>query len=103
MSPKTSQTNPETTESLMDRYGDHDGKSKSASAADGRHYPDPGDDAAPAYQDIAARAHQIWLEQGQPLDSAEQNWLEAERELRASATSRRLVEQVHEHAGSVQR
>lgn len=87
----------------MDRHGDHDGKSKTASAADSGHYPDPGEDAVPTYEDIAARAHQLWLAQGQPTDSAERNWLEAERELQASAKSRRLVAQVHEHAGSVQR
>jgi hypothetical protein len=87
----------------MNRQADPDGKSKTASGADSPNYPDQGEDGAPAYRHIAARAHQIWLEQGQPGDSAEDNWLQAERELRASATSRRLVEQVREHAGSVQR
>ena len=87
----------------MNPQGDHDGKSKSASAVDSQSYPEPVEDGAPAYADIADRAHQIWLEQGQPADSAEQNWLQAERELRASATSRRLVQQVHAQAGSVQR
>ena len=86
----------------MNPQGDHDGKSKTASAVDSSRYPEPAEDGAPTYAEIADRAHQIWLEQGQPADSAEQNWLQAERELQASGTSRRLVEQVRAHAGSVQ-
>ena len=81
----------------------HDGKLKSASAVDGPSYPDPVEDGAPTYEEIAGRAHQIWLEQGQPSDSAEQNWLQAERELRSSASSRGQLGQVRAHAGSMQR
>ena len=93
----------------MNPQSDHDGKSKTASPVDSSRYPEPAalsakvDDGAPTYSEISDRAHQIWLEQGQPADSAEQNWLQAERELQASGTSRRLVEQVRAHAGSVQR
>ena len=87
----------------MNPQGDHDGKSKTASAVDSSRYPDPAEDGTPTYAEISDRAHQIWLEQGQPSDSAEQNWLQAERELRASDTTRRVVEQVRAHAGSVQR
>ena len=85
---------------MKDQQGDHDGKSKTASAVDGAHYPDPQE--SPTYAEISARAHQLWLEQGQPLDAAMGNWLEAERELKAAANSRRLVQKVHERAGSVQ-
>lgn len=79
---------------------DHDGKSKTASAVDGEHYPDPQE--SPTYAEICARSHQLWLEQGQPLEAAMGNWLEAERELKAAANSRRLVQKVHERSGSVQ-
>lgn len=34
---------------------------------------------------IRHRAHQRWLERGCPVGSAEQDWLEAERELSAAA------------------
>jgi hypothetical protein len=56
----------------MDRWGDHAGKSKTASST---------------HAEIAARARQLRVEQ----------------ELKASATSRRLVEQARDQAGSVQR
>jgi hypothetical protein len=87
---------------------DRDGKSKSASAVDQKRYSDLTEDPisqpaeTPSYEDIAARAHQLWLEQGQPPDSSERNWLEAERELKAAATSRRMLKGVHEKSGSVQ-
>jgi hypothetical protein len=92
----------------MARSTDRDGKSQTASAVDGQRYPDPQEDPisqpaeTPTYADIAARAHQLWLEQGQPPDSSERNWLAAERELKAAANSRRLVKGVHENSGSVQ-
>lgn len=92
----------------MKRRDDRDGKSKTASAVDAAHYPDPtssGPDRmqAPTREEIEARAHQLWLEEGQPSGAAERHWLEAERELTATATSRRLVEKAHQEAGSVQR
>jgi len=92
----------------MARSIDYDGKSKSASATEVQRYPDPDGESsssaveAPTYADIAERAHQLWLEQGQPPNSSERNWLEAERELKAAANSRRLVQGVHERSGSVQ-
>ena len=76
----------------MVRPSDHDGKSTSASAVNGRHYRDLEEDPishpaeAPAYADIAARAHQLWLEQGQPPDSSERNWLEWNASLRPRQT-----------------
>ena len=92
----------------MSRLGDHDGKSKSSSAADHSHYPDPRERAVdeqtepPGNAEIAARAHQLWVEQGKPSGSAEQNWFEAERELKTAAGSRTLVHKLHQQAGSVQ-
>jgi len=96
----------------MDRFNDHkgdrDGPPSSASAAGaGR---DPAHDGKPAalpatpptHAEIAARAHQLWLEQGRPPDSAERIWLEAEHELNAAAKSHSLIEKVHERGGSVQ-
>jgi hypothetical protein len=82
----------------MKRPVDHDGKSNGAAASE-----NSDSLGTPTYAEIAALAHQLWLEQGQPSDSAERNWLEAERDLRASRVSRSLVEKVQEQAGSVQR
>jgi Protein of unknown function (DUF2934) len=58
--------------------------------------------AAPTHADISARAHQLWLEQGEPADSSERIWLEAERELQATVKSRSLLEKVQKRSGSVQ-
>ena len=52
--------------------------------------------------DIKIRAHQLWIEQGKPPDSAERNWLEAEHELNAAAKSRSLLEKSKQRGGSVQ-
>jgi hypothetical protein len=90
----------------MDRLGDHDGKSKSASAVDVKHYPHPGENAispaSPTHAEIAARAHELWIEQGRPPDSAERIWFEAERELKGLTGSRSLIDQVYNQSGSVQ-
>jgi hypothetical protein len=61
----------------MDRNGDHDGTSKTSSAVDGEHH------LLPSHSEIAALAHQIWLEQGSPAHSEQRDWLEAERRLLA--------------------
>ena len=85
---------------------DHDGKSKSASGVDAPHYPSPAEDipsvARPTEAEIAARAHELWVEEGRPNDCAERHWLEAERELKAATQSRNLIDQVYTHSGSVQ-
>ncbi len=94
----------------MPPFGDQDGKSKTASAVDAEHYPPIGKqehDAPPppvpySKEDIAARAHQIWLEEGCPEGAAEAHWLEAERQLKDAALSRRLTAISHEKGGSVQ-
>ena len=52
---------------------------------------------------IRARAYQMWENEGCPAHCAERHWLEAERELNAEATSRKMVERAHENSGSVQR
>lgn len=43
---------------------------------------------SPQEDQIAARAYQIWLENGQPEGSHEENWHQALRELSGSATPR---------------
>lgn len=94
----------------MTRFSDQDGKSRTASAVDGGHYPaiskkdhDPPDPfALPTEAEIAERAYRLWWERGCQEGSAEQNWLEAERELHEAALSRRLTQMAHEKAGSVQ-
>ena len=81
----------------MGRSADHN-ESKSASGADG----ESAQGMVPTRAEISDRAHKLWLEQGKPPDSAERNWLEAERELKAAAKSRSLVEKSREKGGSVQ-
>jgi hypothetical protein len=77
---------------------------------DDAHSPKPADGLSsprqatePTPSEIAERAHQLWVEQGMPPNTAEQNWMDAERELKAAFRSRSLVEKVDENAGSVQR
>jgi len=55
-----------------------------------------------SHAEIKVRAHQLWIEQGKPPDSAERNWLEAEHELNVAAKSRSLLEKVKQRGGSVQ-
>jgi hypothetical protein len=50
----------------MAHIGDQDGKSKTASAVDEQHYPpvrsEDHEPPEPTHAEIAARAHQLWLE-----------------------------------------
>jgi hypothetical protein len=57
---------------------------------------------APTHAEIAAMAHTLWLAEGQPTQSAERNWLDAERELKAGRISRKMIERAEERSGSVQ-
>jgi len=89
----------------MSHFGDHDGKSKTASAVDGNHYPeinDSKDGHAPAHDDIAKLAHELWMQRGCPSDSSEQDWLEAETQLRVGHGSEPSLRNLHDKAGSVQ-
>ena len=54
-------------------------------------------------QEVAERAYQLWAKQGYPEGSAEENWLQAERELHDALLSRRLTKMTDENGGSVQR
>ncbi len=92
----------------MAHSADHDGKSKTSSAVDGEHYPDvetQEDHLLPGHSEIAALAHQLWLEQGRPAHSAERDWFEAERRL--TADKRPSSPQTHQgvttSTGTVQR
>jgi Protein of unknown function (DUF2934) len=83
---------------------------KSSGDHDDAHTPKPANQTSsprqatePTPSEIAERAHQLWLEQGMPANTAEQNWMDAERELKAAFRSHSLVEKVDENAGSVQR
>jgi Protein of unknown function (DUF2934) len=90
---------------------DRDGKSKTASAVDAEHYPEqnevPQDQAqvsdAPDVELIKARAFELWCKRGCPHGSADEDWHQAERELRAANGSGRISDQLHEGSGSVQR
>ena len=94
----------------MSQHGDQDGKSKTASAADKQHYPPidkedhepPDAPGLPTNEEIAERAYHLWVERCRQPDSAQENWLEAERELHEAALSRRLTQISHERGGSVQ-
>jgi hypothetical protein len=66
---------------------------KTSSAVDAEHYPDGGEQenmeeaSLPSDVEIAAAAHRIWEQRGRPSDSHEQDWLEAERQLREEGTT----------------
>lgn len=38
----------------------------------------------PSHEDIALKAYELWQQRGCPEDSAHQNWLEAERQLKST-------------------
>jgi Protein of unknown function (DUF2934) len=73
---------------------DQDGKSKTASAVDQGHYPEqdevenqePEREALPTHDQIADRARELWKARGDREGSAEQDWLQAEAELRTRRT-----------------
>ena len=72
----------------MTHFGDQDGKSKTSSAVDSKHYPAVESDGDvpenlnyPSHAEVSARAYQLWEEAGYPDESHQQNWLEAERQL----------------------
>lgn len=84
---------------------DHDGKSKTS--FDGKQYPEPEhktvpEVAMPTHDQIAALAHQLWMERGSPNESSDKDWLEAERRLLELVASKSQVSEVHDKAGSVQ-
>lgn len=92
-------------------FTDRDGKSKTASAVDAKHYPEQNEVAekhplvsdGPDIQEIEMRAYQLWIERGSPHGSADQDWHRAEQELRAKNGSQRISDKLHESSGSVQR
>ena len=74
------------------KHQDHDGKSKTASAVDAAHYPEQNEfDGEPSsstnHEEIAARAHELWIQRGCRDGSAEQDWFEASEELRGKINS----------------
>jgi hypothetical protein len=88
----------------MSQFGDHDGKSKTASAVDEKHYPEinTSPDGQPADGDIAKLAHQLWTQRGCPAGSSEKDWFEAESQLRKAGNSLNALRSVRDKAGSVQ-
>lgn len=90
------------------RETDRDGKSKTSSAVDAAHYPEQhevkeGGGLFPSVEQIARRAHELWIKKGCPEGSAEQDWLQAEQELKAGNPSEASSEPVRQGSGSVQR
>jgi Protein of unknown function (DUF2934) len=92
----------------MEYTSDRDGKSKTASGVDQSSYPEQNevnnlaldDDSLPSRDQIAQRAFELWHAKGCPQGSAEQDWLDAEAELRAAGAPNGST---GTHAGSVQR
>ena len=93
------------------QVSDRDGKSKTASAVDAKHYPEQNEVSkehplvsdGPDIEEIKTRAYQLWCERGYPHGSADEDWHQAERELRAKNGSQRIDDKLHESSGSVQR
>lgn len=78
----------------MNAPTDRDGKSKTASAVDQEHYPEQNEVDSettfpgPLHHDVAQRAHELWLKRGAGHGSHEQDWFDAEEELRAAKNSK---------------
>jgi len=91
----------------MAKYpSDQAGKSKTASAVDGDHYPEQHEvenlelkTGLPDRKQIAQRAFEIWIERGRPHGSAEHDWRQAEEELRTTSGSSHVIGR---ESGSVQ-
>lgn len=88
---------------------DRDGKSKTSSAVDVTHYPEQNEVDIEGHErlsdvdhnEIAERAHQLWLKRGSPVGSAEQDWFRAKEELRAKRNSQATTKR-NDLTGSVQ-
>ena len=55
-----------------------------------------------AHDEIADRAHELWIRHGRGDGSAEQDWFEAEQELRAMKVSQ-STRRINDESGTVQR
>jgi len=90
---------------------DRDGKTKTASAVDAQHYPEQNEvpeeqslvPEGPEIEAIKMRAYELWIQRGCPDGSADQDWHQAERELRSEHGSERIDQEMHQSSGSVQR
>jgi hypothetical protein len=90
---------------------DRDGKSKTASAADAKHYPEQNEVAeehslvseSPDVEQIRVRAYELWRQRGCPDGSSDEDWHQAERELLATTGTERALDKLQEGSGSVQR
>jgi hypothetical protein len=100
----------------MKYVGDHDGKSKTSSAVDSKHYPEmterdeesapkehESDESAFSHSEIERRAYKLWEDAGYPDGTHEQDWIEAERQLVEIRRDRTDANTMAAQAGSVQR
>lgn len=102
----------------MQYLGDRDGKAKTSSAVDAKHYPDMNGreeetkevedkrsekEKAFSHAEIAARAHHIWEQSGRLDGNHEEHWFEAERQLADARHNRTDAKTMAAQAGSVQR
>ncbi len=91
----------------MGRQTNRDGNSGTASAVDELDYPEQYEvDSRFSQEDlqseIAHRAHELWIERGCRYGSHEQDWLDAEREVRAKKASM-STRKIDDVSGAVQR
>ncbi len=99
----------------MKYVGDRDGKTKTSSAVDEKHYPDMNgkeegvqeeekvDESAFSHAEIARLAHGLWEKAGYPEGTQEKDWQEAERLLFEERRNRTDSKTMAAQAGSVQR
>ena len=95
----------------MSYHSDKDGKSQTASAVDAAHYPeqhqtiahdDPELDSPPTYEQIRARALELWHARGCPEGSPDLDWLQAEADLKREAEVHAPLKGVQKATGAVQ-
>ena len=96
----------------MEYFGDRDGKTKTSSAVDEKHYPEMNGreeeeqrergGVSTTHAEIAALAYEIWEKAGCPADTQEQDWSEAERQILELRGNRNDSKTLAAQAGSVQ-
>jgi hypothetical protein len=72
---------------LRRKPGSNDGLERTGATAMETREPEPPSVTPPDEQDIADRAYQRWVDRGCPQGSPEEDWFEAERELRSRSSS----------------
>lgn len=93
----------------MDQFRDQDGTSKTSGAVDQDYYRDGNSQEnsvaaeGPTESEIARLAYRIWEERGRPSGTHDQDWAEAEHQLRQESDAPQDYRILKEQQGSVQR